>query len=149
MACQWYPKPAVFDKNGWHEFPYLDMGEFYSEYASFKVNITVPSQYIVGATGVLQNADELNAYKSIGAKNAANRSGDPVKYQPLNKEPTKKLTYEISNVPDFAWFADKSFVIRYDTIRLTSGKVVDAFNYYHDKKPTLWNNSIDYTKDAG
>ena len=28
MACQWYPKPAVFDKNGWHEFPYLDMGEF-------------------------------------------------------------------------------------------------------------------------
>ncbi|RYY42761.1 MAG: hypothetical protein EOO06_20695 [Chitinophagaceae bacterium] len=33
MACQWYPKPAVFDKNGWHEMPYLDMGEFYSEYA--------------------------------------------------------------------------------------------------------------------
>ncbi|WP_449439080.1 hypothetical protein [Pedobacter steynii] len=28
MICQWYPKPAVFDKNGWHEFPYLDMGEF-------------------------------------------------------------------------------------------------------------------------
>jgi hypothetical protein len=48
MACQWYPKPAVFDKNGWHEFPYLDMGEFYSEYASFKVNITVPSQYSRG-----------------------------------------------------------------------------------------------------
>ena len=30
MACQWYPKPAVFDKDGWHEMPYLDMGEFYS-----------------------------------------------------------------------------------------------------------------------
>jgi hypothetical protein len=148
MACQWYPKPAVFDKNGWHEFPYLDMGEFYSEYASFKVNITVPSQYIVGATGVLQNADELNAYKNIGAKNVANRSGDPVKYQPLNKKPTKKLTYEISNVPDFAWFADKGFIIQYDTVKLVSGKVVDVFNYYHDKKPTLWNNSIDYTKDA-
>ena len=35
MACQWYPKPAVYDKNGWHEMPYLDMGEFYSEYATF------------------------------------------------------------------------------------------------------------------
>ena len=75
MVCQWYPKPAVFDKDGWHEFPYLDMGEFYSEFASFKVNITLPSDYVVGATGVLQNADELNAYKTIGAKNAANRTG--------------------------------------------------------------------------
>ena len=42
MVCQWYPKPAVFDKDGWHEMPYLDMGEFYSEYASYKVNITFP-----------------------------------------------------------------------------------------------------------
>lgn len=148
MACQWYPKPAVFDKNGWHGFPYLDMGEFYSEYASFKVNITVPSQYIVGATGVLQNPDELNAYKSIGAKNVANRSGTPVKYSPMDKKTTKKLTYEISNVPDFAWFADKDFIVQYDTVKLASGKVIDVFNYYHDKKQTLWNNSIDYTKDA-
>jgi len=148
MACQWYPKPAVYDKTGWHEFPYLDMGEFYSDYAAFKVNITVPSQYIVGATGVLQNKDELEAYKSIGAKNVANRDAAPVKYKPLNGKPLKKLTYVMNNVPDFAWFADKNFVIQYDTVKLASGRVIDAFNYYHDKKPTLWNNSIDYTKDA-
>ncbi|HRN47858.1 MAG TPA: M1 family peptidase, partial [Niabella sp.] len=37
MICQWYPKPAVYDKTGWHEFPYLDMGEFYSEYGDYKV----------------------------------------------------------------------------------------------------------------
>ena len=55
MACQWYPKPAVFDKNGWHEFPYLDMGEFYSEYADYTVSITVPSDYVVGATGSITN----------------------------------------------------------------------------------------------
>lgn len=148
MICQWYPKPAVFDKDGWHEFPYLDMGEFYSEYASFKVNITLPSDYVVGATGVLQNEEELAAYKTIGAKNAANRAGTPVLYQTKTKNATKKLTYEISNVPDFAWFAAKNFVIQYDTVKLASGKIVDAFTYYHNKKETLWNNSIDYTKDA-
>nr|WP_068887060.1 M1 family metallopeptidase [Pedobacter panaciterrae] len=148
MVCQWYPKPAVFDKNGWHEFPYLDMGEFYSDYASFKVNITLPSDYVVGATGVLQNADELALYKSIGAKNVANRTGEPVVYKAISKSATKKLTYKIDSVPDFAWFADKGFVIQYDTVKLASGKVVDAFNYYHNKKETLWNNSIDYTKDA-
>lgn len=148
MICQWYPKPAVFDKNGWNEFPYLDMGEFYSDYANFKVNITVPSEYIVGATGVLQNADELAQYKSIGAKNAANRTGTPVLYQPKSKNGTKKLTYVMNNVPDFAWFADKRFVIQYDTVKLASGKAVDVFTYYHPKKETLWVNSVDYVKDA-
>ena len=43
MICQWYPKPAVYDKTGWHEMPYMDIGEFYSEYAEYKVNITVSS----------------------------------------------------------------------------------------------------------
>lgn len=148
MVCQWYPKPAVFDKNGWHEFPYLDMGEFYSDYASFNVNITVPSDYVVGATGVMQNADELALYKNIGAKNVANRTGEAIVYKPISKNATKKLTYKIDSVPDFAWFADKNFVIQYDTVKLASGKVIDAFNYYHNKKETLWNNSIDYTKDA-
>ncbi|GAA3957495.1 hypothetical protein GCM10022246_09080 [Pedobacter ginsengiterrae] len=148
MVTQWYPKPAVFDKDGWHEFPYLDMGEFYSEYADYKVNITLPSSYVVGATGVLQNADELRAYKTIGAKNTSTRAGKPTLYAPVNKSDTKKLTYSINNVPDFAWFADKDLVIQYDTVKLASGKVVDAFSYYHNKKNTLWVNSIDYIKDA-
>ncbi|WP_228099168.1 M1 family metallopeptidase [Pedobacter sp. MC2016-24] len=148
MVCQWYPKPAVFDKNGWHEFPYLDMGEYYSDYAAFDVNITVPNEYIVGATGALQNADELAAYKSVGAKNVANRTGKPVLYVPKNKKGLKKLNYKMDNVPDFAWFADKDFVIQYDTLKLASGKVVDAFTYYHNKENTLWNYSVDYAKDA-
>jgi hypothetical protein len=148
MVCQWYPKPAVFDKNGWHEFPYLDMGEYYSDYASFNVNITVPTSYVVGATGVLQNVDELAMYKSIGAKNVADRKAKPVLYTPKIKTGVKKLNYKIDNVPDFAWFADKGFVIQYDTLKLESGKVVDAFTYYHDSDSTLWNYSIDYTKDA-
>ncbi|QPH41247.1 M1 family metallopeptidase [Pedobacter endophyticus] len=148
MITQWYPKPAVFDKNGWHEFPYLDMGEFYSEYGNYKVNITLPSDYIVGATGVMQNADELASYKTIGAKNTAERGNKPALYSPLGQAPTKTLTYSINNVPDFAWFADKNLVIQYDTVKLASGKTVDAFSYYHNKKNTLWVNSIDYIKDA-
>jgi hypothetical protein len=148
MVTQWYPKPAVFDKNGWHEFPYLDMGEFYSDYSSFKVNITVPSTYIVGATGVLQTASELAQYKSTGAYNAKNRGAKPALYMAKNKSGTKKLSYVMDNVPDFAWFADKNFVIQYDTVKLASGKIVEAFNYFHNKPGTLWNNSIDYTKDA-
>jgi len=43
QITQWYPKPAVYDKNGWNQISYLNQGEFYSEYGSFDVKITVPS----------------------------------------------------------------------------------------------------------
>jgi hypothetical protein len=148
MACQWYPKPAVFDKDGWHEMPYLDMGEFYSEYASYNVNITLPSDYVVGATGVLQTPAEAHAYKSLGSYNAAQRNNKPQLYQAVSAEPNKTLSYHADSVPDFAWFADKGFVIEYDTLQLQSGKVIDAFTYYHNHKNTLWEKSIDYVKDA-
>jgi len=42
QITQWYPKPAVYDQNGWNEMPYLNQGEFYSEYGNFDVEITVP-----------------------------------------------------------------------------------------------------------
>ncbi len=148
MACQWYPKPAVFDKNGWHEFPYLDMGEFYSEYADYSVSITLPSEYVVGATGELQTKEELDIYKKIGAANVMNRNGKPSLYTPSEKKARKTLNYFARQVPDFAWFADKGFVIQYDTTRLPGGKQVEAFSYYHNKSNTLWNNSIDYIKDG-
>lgn len=149
MACQWYPKPAVYDKDGWHEMPYLDMGEFYSEYASYNVNITVPSAYVVAATGTLQTTAEAELYKQIGGYNSSYRNGKEQKmYVPLSTEPTKKLSYYADSVPDFAWFADKKFIIEYDTVVLNANKIVDAFTYYHPLKNTLWTSSIDYVKDA-
>lgn len=53
QITQWYPKPAVYDKYGWHPMPYLDQGEFYSEFGSYDVRITVPEYYAVAATGNL------------------------------------------------------------------------------------------------
>ena len=148
MACQWYPKPAVYDKNGWHEMPYLDMGEFYSEYATYNVSITVPSDYIVGATGTLQTKEELDVYKKIGLENNRDRKGKPVLYKPTSAGSKKTLKYFAEQVPDFAWFADKDFVVQYDTVQLSTGKVIDAFSYYHNNKNTIWENSIDYVKDG-
>ncbi len=148
MACQWYPKPAVYDADGWHEFPYLDRGEFYSEYGDFTVNLTVPAEYIVGATGVLATTQELEAYKNVGRINASARKAKPVMYNPAEPGAMKTLTYFATNVPDFAWFADKDFVIHYDTVQLPGGRVIDAFSYFHNVRKSNWNNSIDYIRDA-
>ena len=58
QITQWFSKPAVFDKNGWHPMSYLNQGEFYSEYGNYEVNITLPENYVLMATGDLQNLEE-------------------------------------------------------------------------------------------
>jgi aminopeptidase N len=103
---------------------------------------------VVAATGSLQTSTELEQYKSIGRKNSIDRSGRPAMYTPAANTSTKTLHYTATNVPDFAWFAKKDFVIQYDTIQLHSGRTVDAFTYYYDFKGTVWKSSIDYVKDA-
>ena len=48
----------MYDRDGWHPMPYLDQGEFYSEFGDFRVELTLPENYVVAATGVLQEASE-------------------------------------------------------------------------------------------
>jgi hypothetical protein len=151
MIAQWYPKPAVYDSKGWHPIPYLDMGEFYSEFGKFTVKITTPSSYVVAATGVMQNGpdgsrDELKSYKELGKQNVATTKNK--KYTSTINSPTKTLIFQADSVHDFAWFADKDFIIEYDTMQLTSAKVVDVFAYHPSSGNKLWDRSVDYIKDA-
>ena len=54
--AQWYPRLAVYDDvRGWNHDPYIGAGEFYLEYGSFDVDLTLPAGFLVTATGTLQN----------------------------------------------------------------------------------------------
>ncbi|TCZ74365.1 M1 family metallopeptidase [Flaviaesturariibacter aridisoli] len=147
MICQWFPKVAVYDRKGWHAFPYLDQGEFYSDFGSYNVSITVPSSYFVGASGVLQNAGELAQYKAIGSANrAAGSRSNTVAYVPPPGA-TKTLSYRGDSIPDFAWFASKDFTIRYDTMQLDN-RSIDVFTFHHPDGNSNWVNSTDYVKSG-
>lgn len=149
MICQWYPKPAVYDQKGWHPFPYLDQGEFYSEFGSFDVRITLPARYVVGATGQLRTNSELERYKAIGTANyRQNEKARPITYTFPGKEISKTLHYQADSVHDFAWFADKDFVIQYDTLELPSGKLIDAFTYSRSNGNKEWKKGLSYVEDA-
>ena len=157
QITQWYPKPAVFDNKGWHPIPYLDQGEFYSEFGNFNVQITVPQNYIIAATGELQNKNEIEWLKErAGKKLQVNRKKVSVsnnKKLAINNEQEtvkgqKTLNYIQNNVHDFAWFADKNFLVRYDTLQLASGRIIDAYSFFTSEGLPVWKNSIQFIKDA-
>ena len=60
QATQWYPRIAKYDDlRGWETEVYLGPSEFYNNFGRFDVRIDVPAGWIVGATGVLQNAEQV------------------------------------------------------------------------------------------
>ena len=158
QATQWYPKPAVYDKNGWHPMPYLDQGEFYSEFGNFDVTITLPKNYAVAATGDLQNEEEkkwLLARSSFSwhpqqekVKTKYGQTQTTTRLFPPSSAEVKSVRFIQNNVHDFAWFADKRFIVKHDTCSLPSGKVIDAFIFYTTAESEAWKNSLQTIKDA-
>lgn len=68
----WYPQFAVYDDvDGWVADPYRGNGEFYMGYADYDIAFTVPSGYLVRATGVLQNPTEVLTPKALAALDKA------------------------------------------------------------------------------
>jgi hypothetical protein len=60
QIAQWYPRLAVYDDvRGWNHDPYIGAGEFYLEYGSFDVSLTLPSNFTVTATGTLRNPEAV------------------------------------------------------------------------------------------
>ena len=158
QITQWYPKPAVYDKNGWHPMPYLDQGEFYSEFGRFDVRITLPKNYVVAATGELQDAEEKDwlltrkdfKWEPIKQKTKIKGGGVKITTQnfPASSAETKTLHYTQDRVHDFAWFADKRFIVDHDTCMISAGKTIDIYTYYTPSEKLLWSNSVQYAKNA-
>jgi hypothetical protein len=150
QISQWYPKPAVYDRNGWHQMPYLDQGEFYSEYGSFDVSITLPENYIVGATGNLQNKVEVEMLNRLSEDRSWIKtisSGD--EGFPVSSKEMKTLRYTENNIHDFAWFADKRFHVLKGKVRLPeSGREVDTWAMFTNQEAPLWTRSIEYINNA-
>jgi hypothetical protein len=139
QLTQWYPKPAVYDHKGWHPMPYLDQGEFFSEFGDYDVRISLPAEYIVAATGnrVPPPQDSTRNYEAtqpvVISESAAGH---------------QTHRYLQANIHDFAIFADKTFTVKSDTCVLSSGKVILVESFYKDSEKTAWKGSVDFAKRA-
>lgn len=146
QITQWYPKPAVYDRNGWNLVPYLDQGEFYSDFGDYTVRITLPENYIVAATGELQDKDELSflyerAGRTAGLPVTTGIEADPI---PPSSGKMKTVEFRADEVTDFAWFADKRFRVDTSSVSLPNGQVVQTWAFYTKSESAYWEKATEY-----
>lgn len=147
---QWYPKPAVYDKKGWHQFPYYDMGEFYYEYGSFDVTISLPKNYVVAATGNLQTKSEIEwLHQKVKETKAIKEFDKDDLSIPPSSDQTKNIRYTEQNIHDFAWFADKRYHVLKSQVKLpNSGRKVDTWAFFRNNEADKWVKATGYINDA-
>lgn len=124
--AQWYPKMAHFDEFGWHLDEYIGR-EFIAPFGDFDVTININKNYILGASGVLQNPTEVKGY--IG------------KPRIKAKENKVQWHYVAKNIHDFVWAADPKFVV--DSAKSKQG--VQVYTIYipeSDSVKTNWKTAL-------
>ena len=147
QITQWYPKPAVYDVSGWHPISYLDQGEFYGDYGSFDVSISLPKNYVVAATGELQNETEKYFLDTL-ASHTASLDAFADKGFPASSTETKTLHYTANDVHDFAWFADKRYQVLKGNVTLENKHQVNTWLFFTPKGGKIWKNALPYINNA-
>ena len=130
MVAYWYPKIAVYDDiRGWNTIPHTGSCEYYNDFGDFKVEITVPREYNVWSSGLLQNGEEIftkNYLEKI--KNAATSDEvlhivtkeDREKDEITNKQEKHTYKFKAKNLPDFAFALSNSYL--WDATSVKVGK---------------------------
>jgi hypothetical protein len=146
-VAQYFPRMCVYnDVTGWQNKQFLGRGEFTLPFGDYDVNITVPADHIVGATGECQNlASVLNAEQKKRL-DQARKADSPVmivtqaeaeKAESGKMKQTKTWNFKATNVRDFAFASSRKFI--WDAQNVTvGGKNVLCMSYYPKEGNPLW-----------
>lgn len=121
VVTQWFPRMAVYnDDLGWNNKQFLGAGEFALNFGNYRVRMDVPADYVVAATGELQNAEQVLTRTQTERLQKARQSPEPIEIITLEEalanaqgprtEARKTWVYHAENVRDFAWTASRRFV---------------------------------------
>ncbi len=149
FQAQWFPRLAAYtDYTGWQHKQFLGNGEFTLEFGNYDVSITVPADHIMGATGVLQNPNDVLSADQRNRLAQAKREFNKPMYivtpdEALanEKEGTtavKTWRWKAANVRDFAWASSRKFI--WDAMGVDqpdSGDVL-AQSFFPNEADPLW-----------
>lgn len=146
--AQWYPRMCVYsDYQGWNHKQFTGRGEFALVFGNFEVNMKVPADHVVCATGTVENAAEVLNVQQLARWKQAQASGEPVEVvtleeaQQREKNPettqTKTWKFKAENVRDFAWGSSRKFI--WDAMaEPLAGKNVMCMSFYPKEAYALY-----------
>jgi len=148
VIAQFFPRLCVYnDVEGWQNYQFWGNGEFALEFGDYSVNITVPSDHILEATGSLQNPKEvLNREEYKRFQDSKNSFDKPIlivtQEEATAKESnfsSKKSTwkFEAINVRDFGFATSRKFIWERQAVQVGAKKVMAVSLYPKEGNP-LW-----------
>ena len=148
QISQWYPRMAVYsDDEGWHQKNFMGRSEFTLEFGDFDVEITVPEDHIVAATGVLQNSsDVLTDTQRKRLEDAADAKspvmivteGEATLNEAEGSNRKKTWHFKAENVRDFAWASSRKFQWDAQGYETRDDRTVLAMSYFPREANPLW-----------
>jgi hypothetical protein len=146
-VAQFFPRMCVYnDVTGWQNKQFLGRGEFTLPFGDYEVNITVPADHVVAATGECQNYGSILTADQKKRLEQARKSDAPViivtqseaeKAEADKSKQTKTWTYKATNVRDFAFATSRKFI--WDAQNMpVNGKNVLCMSYYPKEGNPLW-----------
>ncbi|PHN01438.1 M1 family metallopeptidase [Flavilitoribacter nigricans] len=147
---QWYPRMCVYsDFEGWQTNQFTGQAEFALNFGNFLVKMTLPDDYMVGATGECLNYPVVLSSTQLERWEQAQTATEPVEIVTLaeakaleqkeNSTATKTWIYRAENVRDFAWTASRKFVWDAMPHITEAGKRVMCMSYYGKEAYPIYN----------
>lgn len=150
FLAQWFPRMAAFtDYEGWHTKAFLGRGEFTLEFGDYEVEITVPADHIVSATGVLQNPGQVLTAEQRRRLERAKTAENPIfivtpeearENEQSGTDRMKTWRFEAENVRDFAWSSSRKFIWDAMGFRQEDDEnpLVMAMSFYPNEAEPIW-----------
>ena len=150
--AQWYPRVAVYDRDGWRPYPLRPAGEFYGEFGDWDVTLVLRDDQVLGTTGVVVDGDPGWA----GALRAGVVARQPAAYAALASAPAvevpeghKRVRVVARDVHHFGWSASPDYryeggwYLRPDSARATRFPTWDSVGVhvlYQPGDTATWGN---------
>ncbi|MBP7644815.1 MAG: M1 family metallopeptidase, partial [Saprospiraceae bacterium] len=146
--AQFFPRMCVYDDvSGWQNKQFLGAGEFTLTFGNYLVEITVPEDHLVAATGELQNMPQLLTKNQLAKYNKAKtETVQPIiiateeearEREKTKLNGTKTWKFKADNVRDFAFASSRKFI--WDAMAVVqNGKTIMAMSMYPKEGNPLW-----------
>ncbi|MAN59111.1 MAG: aminopeptidase [Flavobacteriaceae bacterium] len=149
VIAQFYPRMAVYnDVEGWQNSQFWGRDEFALPFGNFEVNITVPADHTLDATGTLQNRKDVFTKQMMERYERARKSYDkPViivsqeEAEAASKgfsKATKTWKFKAENVRDYAFATSRRYIWDMMAVKQNNGSTVMAVSMYPPEGNPLW-----------